>query len=93
MLPFALSAAMVGLGVLIGVIRLNLNPSIVLAAALVGSRDAHHPLRGENHPPALRSYDKRYEENAMVLGMGAYARFLKIKLPLMRGPLVVSSSS
>ncbi len=92
MLPFALSAAMVGLGVLIGVIRLNPQslyqfwPLPSLAHVMLTT-----PFVVRIILPALRSYDKRYEENAMVLGMGAYARFLKIKLPLMRGPLVVSS--
>ena len=83
---------MVGLGVLIGVIRLNPQslyqfwPLPSLAHVMLTT-----PFVVRIILPALRSFDKRYEENAMVLGMGAYARFLKIKLPLMRGPLVVSS--
>ena len=53
MLPFALSAAMVGLGVLIGVIRLNPQslhqfwPLPSLAHVMLTT------LRGENHPPRV----------------------------------------
>ena len=92
MLPFALSAAMIGLGVMLGIIELN--PSLaydfrflpVLAHVIITV-----PFVVRIILPALRSLDISYEENARVLGMSNFSRFLNVKLPLMKGSILVAT--
>ena len=92
MLPFALSAAMIGLGVMLGIIKLN--PSVaydfrflpILAHVIITV-----PFVVRIILPALRSFDLSYDENAKVLGMSNFSRFFKIKLPLMKGSILVAT--
>ena len=92
MLPFALSAAMIGLGVMLGIIKLNPSAAYdfrflpVLAHVIITV-----PFVVRIILPALRSLDLNYEENAKVLGMSKLNRFLKIKLPLMKGSILVAT--
>ena len=41
--------------------------------------------------PALRSLDVSYEENARVLGLNYFQRLIKVKLPLMKGSILVAT--
>ena len=92
MLPFALSAAMIGLGVMLGIIKLNPSAAYdfrflpVLAHVIITV-----PFVVRIILPALRSFDLSYDENAKVLGMSNFSRFLKIKLPLMKGSILVAT--
>jgi ABC-type Fe3+ transport system permease subunit len=40
--------------------------------------------------PAFRGLDPSYDEGARILGLSQSARFWKIRLPLLRGPLLVA---
>ena len=92
MLPFALSAGMVGLGVLLGIIKLNIDiaynfwPLPALAHIMLTT-----PFVVRIMLPRLRSYDKQYDDNARVLGLNNFEIFYKIKLPLVRGSLIIST--
>ena len=92
MLPFALSAAMIGLGVMLGIIKLNPSAAYdfrflpILAHVIITV-----PFVVRIILPALRSFDLSYDENAKVLGMSNFSRFLKIKLPLMKGSILVAT--
>ena len=92
MLPFALSAAMIGLGVMLGIIKLN--PSAAYDFRFLPAL-AHIiitvPFVVRIILPALRSFDLSYDDNAKVLGINSFHRFLKIKLPLMRGSILVAT--
>lgn len=92
MLPFALSAAMIGLGVMLGIIKLN--PSVAYDFRFLPAL-AHIiitvPFVVRIILPALRSFDLSYEDNAKVLGINSFQRFLKIKLPLMKGSILVAT--
>ena len=92
MLPFALSAAMIGLGVMLGIIKLNPSAAYdfrflpILAHVIITV-----PFVVRIILPALRSFDLSYDENAKVLGMSNFSRFFKIKLPLMKGSILVAT--
>ena len=92
MLPFALSAAMIGLGVMLGIIKLN--PSAAYDFRFLPAL-AHIiitvPFVVRIILPALRSFDLSYDDNAKVLGINSFHRFLKIKLPLIRGSILVAT--
>ena len=92
MLPFALSAAMIGLGVMLGIIKLN--PSAAYDFPLLPAL-AHIiitvPFVIRIILPALRSLDVSYEENARVLGLNYFQRLIKVKLPLMKGSILVAT--
>tara|TARA_B100001094_G_scaffold319528_1_gene364492 strand:- start:625 stop:2295 length:1671 start_codon:yes stop_codon:yes gene_type:complete len=92
MLPFALSAAMIGLGVMLGIIKLN--PSSAYDFRFLPAL-AHIiitvPFVVRIILPALRSFDLSYDDNAKVLGINSFQRFLKIKLPLMKGSILVAT--
>ena len=83
---------MIGLGVMLGIIKLN--PSVaydfrflpILAHVIITV-----PFVVRIILPALRSFDLSYDENAKVLGMSNFSRFFKIKLPLMKGSILVAT--
>lgn len=92
MLPFALSAAMIGLGVLIGVIKINPSAAYKFwALPALAHVMLTTPFVVRIMLPAIRSYDKSYDENAKVMGMKSIERFFRIRLPLLKGSFVVSS--
>ena len=92
MLPFALSAAMVGLGVLLGIVKFDVAsayqfwPLPALAHIMLTT-----PFVVRIVLPAIRSFDEVYEENARVLGMNSFSIFTKIKLPLLKGSIIVAT--
>ena len=92
MLPFALSAAMVGLGVLLGIIKLDVSSAYQFwALPSLAHIMLTTPFVVRIMLPAIRSLDNSYDENARVLGMGEFSRFVKIKIPLLKGSIIISS--
>ena len=92
MLPFALSAAMIGLGVLLGIIKLDISstynfwPLPSLAHIMLTT-----PFVVRIILPTIRSLDSMYDENARVLGINRFKRFFKIKLPLIKGSIIIAT--
>ncbi len=92
MLPFALSAAMIGLGVLLGIIKLDVSsaynfwPLPSLAHIMLTT-----PFVVRIILPTIRSLDDKYDENARVLGIKKFKRFFKIKLPLIKGSIIIAT--
>ena len=92
MLPFAVSSVMIGLGVMLGMIRINaeffysmwLTP--VLAHVMITT-----PFVVRIILPALRSLDPSYDECAQTLGLSPFKRFFLIKIPMLRGSIIVAS--
>ena len=92
MLPFAVSSVMIGLGVMLGMIKIN--PGFfykfwftpVIAHVMITT-----PFVVRIILPALRSIDPSYDECAKTLGISRAKRFWTIKIPLLRGSIIVSS--
>ena len=92
MIPLAVSGAMVGLGVLLGILRwLPQMFSWYWLPAL-----AHvmlvMPFLTRMLLPTIRSLDPALEENARLLKMGYFARLYHIKLPSLSSSIVVASA-
>ncbi len=91
MLPFAASSVMIGLGVMLGMIRINAEffysfwPTPVIAHVMITT-----PFVVRIMLPALRSMNPIYDECARTLGIPAWKRFFAIKLPLLRGSILVA---
>ncbi|RJV01758.1 MAG: iron ABC transporter permease [Candidatus Poseidoniales archaeon] len=92
MLPFAVSSVMIGLGVMLGMIRIDAEffysfwPTPVIAHVMITT-----PFVVRIMLPALRSIDPSYEECARTLGVTKWNRFFQIKLPLLRGSILVAT--
>ena len=92
MLPFAVSSVMIGLGVMLGMIKINpqffysfwLTP--VIAHVMITT-----PFVVRIILPALRSLDPSYDECGQTLGMSKFKRFFLIKIPMLRGSIIISS--
>ena len=92
MLPFAVSSVMIGLGVMLGMIKINpeffysvwITP--VIAHVMITT-----PFVVRIILPALRSLDDKFDECAQTLGMSKLSRFLLIKVPMLRGSILVAS--
>ena len=92
MLPFAVSSVMIGLGVMLGMIKIDpgffykLWFTPVIAHVMITT-----PFVVRIILPALRSIDPSYDECARTLGISKMKRFFTIKVPLLRGSIIVSS--
>ncbi len=92
MLPFAISSVMIGLGVMLGMIRIDAEffysfwPTPALAHIMITT-----PFVVRIMLPALRSIQPAYEECAQTLGITKWRRFFQIKLPLLRGSILVAT--
>ena len=92
MLPFAVSGVMIGLGVMLGMIKINpeffysqwLTP--VIAHIMITT-----PFVVRIILPAMRSLDAKYDECGQTLGMSRARRFFLIKLPMLRGSILVAA--
>ena len=92
MLPFAVSSVMIGLGVMLGMIKINpeffyslwLTP--VIAHVMITT-----PFVVRILLPAMRSLDAKYDECGQTLGMSRVERFFLIKLPMLRGSILVAA--
>ncbi len=91
MLPFAASSVMIGLGVMLGMIRIDAEffysfwATPVLAHIMITT-----PFVVRIMLPALRSISPEYDECARTLGMPAWKRFFYIRLPLLRGSILIA---
>jgi len=91
MIPFAASSVMIGLGVMLGMIRINAEffysfwPTPVIAHVMITT-----PFVVRIMLPALRSLNPIYDECAQTLGIPAWRRFVSIRLPLLRGSILVA---
>jgi len=91
MLPFAISSVMIGLGVMLGMIRIDAEffysfwPTPALAHVMITT-----PFVVRIMLPALRAIDPEYEECGRTLGIPKWRRFFQIKLPLLRGSILVA---
>lgn len=92
MLPFAVSSVMIGLGVMLGMIRIDAEffYSIwftpILAHVMITT-----PFVVRIILPALRSLEPKYEECARTLGLTKIQRFFIIEIPLLRGSILVAA--
>lgn len=92
MLPFAVSSVMIGLGVMLGMIRIDAEffysfwPTPVIAHVMITT-----PFVVRIMLPALRSIDPSYDECARTLGVTKWNRFFQIRLPLLRGSILVAT--
>ena len=92
MLPFAVSSVMIGLGVMLGMIRIDaeffyslwLTPAI--AHVMITT-----PFVVRIILPALRSIDPIYDECARTLGISKFKRFFSIKVPMLRGSILIAT--
>ncbi|MGB1474656.1 MAG: ABC transporter permease [Candidatus Poseidoniaceae archaeon] len=92
MLPFAVSSVMIGLGVMLGMIKIN--PEFfysiwftpVIAHIMITT-----PFVVRIILPAMRSFDAKYDECGQTLGMSKIKRFFLIKLPMLRGSILVAA--
>tara|TARA_B100000683_G_scaffold102556_1_gene101248 strand:- start:3809 stop:5176 length:1368 start_codon:yes stop_codon:yes gene_type:complete len=93
MLPFAVSSVMIGLGVTIGMIKIN--PQFfydfwftpVLAHVMITT-----PFVVRIILPALRSIEPAYDECGMVLGMSPIKRLFYLKIPILSGSIIIAAT-
>jgi len=90
--PLAISAVMIGLGILLGILRWS--PSLfnwflipVLPHILLTT-----PFVVRIMLPAIRSLDDSFEEQAKMLGLSPFRIWLHSKLSFLLGPLAVAGS-
>ncbi len=92
MLPFAVSSVMIGLGVMLGMIKIDpeffysiwITP--VLAHIMITT-----PFVVRIMLPAIRSLDDKYDECGQTLGLSRFKRFFLIKVPMLRGSILVAA--
>lgn len=92
MLPLALSGVMVGLGVLLGVLKVWPELFQWYGLPVIPHAMLTTPFVIRILLPALRSLDSSYDETAAMLGYTQWQRFLKVRIPLMKGSLVVAAT-
>ena len=90
--PLAISAVMIGLGILLGILRwspglfnwflIPVLPHILLTT----------PFVVRIMLPAIRSLDNSFEEQAKMLGLSPFRIWLHSKLSFLLGPLAVAGS-
>ena len=92
MLPFAVSSVMIGLGVMLGMIKINaeffysiwITP--VIAHVMITTPFAVRIILS-----SLRSMKPELDECGMVLGLNGFERFYRIKLPMMKNTIIIAS--
>lgn len=92
MLPLALSGVMVGLGVLLGVLKVWPELFQWYGLPVIPHAMLTTPFVVRILLPALRSLDASYDETAAMLGYSQFQRFLKVRIPLMKGSIVVAAT-
>jgi thiamine transport system permease protein len=91
MAPFALSAVMVGYGILIGLSHLSNSLLLVWWLPLIAHLIIALPFAMRVILPAMRSLDPSYLEAARTLGASQLKVIFKVHIPLLRGPLIVAA--
>ena len=92
MVPLALSAVMVGLGVLLGLIRTDPDLARSWWIPLYGHLMLTTPFVVRVLLPAMRNLNPQLEEAASLLGAGYIKRLISIRLKLLSPSLIVASS-
>ena len=92
MVPLALSAVMVGLGVLLGLIRTNPDLARSWWIPLYGHLMLTTPFVVRVLLPAMRNLNPQLEEAASLLGAGYIKRLISIRIKLLSPSLIVASS-
>ena len=92
MLPLALSGVMVGLGVLLGVLKVWPELFQWYGLPIIPHAMLTTPFVIRILLPALRSLDSSYDETAAMLGYSQYQIFIKVRIPLLKGSLVVAAT-
>ncbi len=92
MLPLALSGVMVGLGVLLGILKLWPALFSFYALPILPHAMLTTPFVVRILLPAMREIDSDYEEAGMILGYNPVERFFRIKIPLLQPHLVVAAA-
>ena len=90
--PLALSSVMIGLGVLIGLIRIS--PSLIQEwwIPLIGHCMVALPFAIKCILQAMRNLQPEHQEIAATLGLTPFENWLKIRLRLLKSPIIVASS-
>jgi thiamine transport system permease protein len=92
MLPLALSGVMVGLGVLLGVLKVWPELFQWYGLPVIPHAMLTTPFVIRILLPTLRSLDSSYDETAAMLGYSNFQRFTKVRIPLMKSSLVVAAT-
>ena len=92
MLPLALSGVMVGLGVLLGILKIWPVMFSWYALPILPHAMLTSPFVVRLLLPAMREIDSDYDDAGRILGYSAYQRFVRIKLPLLKPQLVVAAA-
>ena len=92
MLPLALSGVMVGLGVLLGILKLWPALFSFYALPILPHAMLTTPFVVRILLPAMREIGSDYEEAGMILGYNPVERFLRIKIPLLQPHLIVAAA-
>ena len=92
MLPLAVSGVMVGIGVLLGVLKIWPALFSFYGLPMLPHAMLTTPFVIRILLPAMREIDSDYEAMGMVLGYNSTQRFFKIKIPLLKPQIVVASA-
>ena len=92
MLPLALSGVMVGLGILLGVLKVWPELFQWYGLPIIPHAMLTTPFVIRILLPTLRSLDSSYDETAAMLGYSSVQRFIKVRIPLMKSSLVVAAT-
>ena len=92
MLPLALSGVMVGLGVLLGILKIWPVLFSWYALPILPHAMLTTPFVVRILLPAMREIDSDYDDAGKVLGYTIMQRFVRIKLPLLKPQIVVAAA-
>ena len=92
MLPLALSGVMVGLGVLLGILKIWPVLFSWYALPILPHAGLTTPFVVRILLPAMREIDSYYDDAGKVLGYTTVQRFVRIKLPLLKPQIVVAAA-
>jgi len=92
MLPLALSGVMVGLGVLLGILKIWPVMFSWYALPILPHAMLTTPFVVRILLPAMREIDSDYDDTGKILGYTSIQRFTRIKLPLLKPQLVVAAA-
>ena len=92
MLPLALSGVMVGLGVLLGILKIWPVLFSWYALPILPHAMLTTPFVVRILLPAMREIDSNYDDAGKVLGYTTVQRFVRIKLPLLKPQIVVAAA-
>lgn len=92
MIPLALSAVMIGLGILIGVLKWAPSMFSWIIIPAIPHVIITTPFVVRIMLPAMRSLEPEYHEQAMLLGLSPISAWWHGRIALLRAPLVVSAA-